>query len=322
MEHEIIHTAIENLRQTTGIDALWIEKGPLDGVLDINVNDGKYRFVVTLKKEVRTHQIRQIEEYFNQNENFLLVANRIFPKIKEELRLKHIPYLEANGNVFLKKGVLFLLVDTQKTLDIHKNKGNRAFTKTGLKVLFYLLQHKDAINLTQRDLAEKTGVALGNIPQVIDGLKETGYLLPLNNKTYVWENRTALLERWITEFETVLRPKLIKERYTPKGPWQDIQFDTNKTLWGGEPAADILTNHLRPEKFLIYTLETRMDLIQNYRLLPDKNGEIQVLKMFWKQEVGKTVPPILVYADLLMEGGKRNNETAEMIYHEYIQPNL
>ncbi|MDD4729925.1 MAG: type IV toxin-antitoxin system AbiEi family antitoxin [Dysgonamonadaceae bacterium] len=29
-----------------------------------------------------------------------------------------------------------------------------------------------------------------------------------------------------------------------------------------------------------------------------------------------------MYADLLLEGGKRNNETAEIIYNEYIQPNL
>src|SRR5690606_30962979 len=132
-----------------------------------------------------------------RNVHFLLIANRLFPKIKEELREKKIPYLEANGNIFLKKEGLFLFVDTQKPLIIEKTKGNRAFTKTGLKVLFYLLQNKEAIHLPQRELADLTNVALGNIPQVIDGLKETGYLIPLNSKTFVWENRRALLERWI-----------------------------------------------------------------------------------------------------------------------------
>jgi hypothetical protein len=322
MEREVVHLALENLYHTTGVEAFWHEKGPLDGALDLTVNGRKYTFVVEVKREVRTHQIRQMENYFQQHENFILVANHIFPKIKEELRQKDIPYIEANGNIFLKKADLFLLVDTQKPLSIEKNTGNRAFTKTGLKVLFYLLQHKEAIHFTQRELAEKANVGLGNIPQVIDGLKETRYLIPLNNKTYLWENRKALLERWIAEYATVLRPKLKKERYTLKGGWQDIEFDITKTLWGGEPAADILTNHLRPEKFLIYTQETRMDLIRNYRLMPDKNGEIEVLEMFWNQEAGETVPPMLVYADLMLEGGKRNKETAEKIYHEYIQPNL
>jgi hypothetical protein len=322
MEQEIVNIALENLRQTTGIEAFWQEKGQLDGVLDLTVNGRKHTFVVEVMREIRTLQLRQIEEYFHRHENFLLLANRIFPKIKEELRQKDIPYIEANGNIFLKKGELFLYVDTQKILDIDKNKGNRAFTKTGLKVLFYLLQHKEAISLTQRELAEKADVALGNIPQVLKGLKETGFLIPVNRKTYLWENRSTLLERWIAEYATVLRPKLKKDRYTMKGPWQAISFDNKKTLWGGEPAADILTNHLRPEKFLIYTQEKRMELIRNYRLIPDPNGEIEVLEMFWKQENDKTAPPILVYADLMLEGGKRNKETAEKIYNEFIQPNL
>lgn len=322
MEQEIVHIALENLNQITGIYALWRNKEPLDGVLEITFNGLKHTFTVEAKREVRTHQLQQVEDYFQRYEDFLLVANRIFPKIKEELRQKGIPYLEGNGNIFLKKKGLFLFVDTQKPLDIEKTKGNRAFTKTGLKVLFYLLQHKEAINLTQRELADKADVGLGNIPQVIDGLKETGYLIPFNNKTYVWENRKALLDRWVEEYTTTLKPKLIKERYTLKGPWQDINFDTDKTVWGGEPAADILTNYLRPEKFLIYTRENRMDLIKNYRLMPGKNGEVEVLDMFWKINDGKTAPPILVYADLILEGGKRNKETAEKIYNEYIQPNL
>jgi len=322
MEQEIAYKALEALSLTIGIQATFKEKGPLDGVLEFVFNGTTYAFTAEIKQELRTHQLQQIENYFHRNKHFLLIANRISPKIKEELRQKEIPYLEANGNIYLKKEGLFLFVDTQKPLDKEKNKGNRAFTKTGLKVLFYLLQHTEAINLTHRELAENANVGLGNIPQVINGLKETGYLIPLNNKTYVWENRKALLERWIAEYATVLRPKLMKERYTLKGNWQEIQFNNHITVWGGEPAADLLTNHLRPEKFLIYTTENRMDLIKNYKLMPDKNGEVEVLEMFWKGNDGKTVPPLLVFADLMLEGGKRNKETAEKIYNEYIQPNL
>lgn len=322
MKQEIIQFALESLHQLMGIEGLWRKEGPLDGLLDLTIQGKDYPFVVQVKPEVRTHQLQQVEDHFRQHENFLLLANHIFPKIKEELRQKGISYLEANGNIFLKKANIFLFVDTQKPLSVDKNKGNRAFTKTGLKVLFYLLQHKEAINLTQRKLADKADVGLGNIPQVIDGLKETGYLIPLDNKTYLWEDRQALLERWIAEYATILRPKLKKDKFTLKGRWQDIPFDPQKTLWGGEPAADIITNHLRPGKFLVYTRETRLDLIKNYRLMPDKNGEIEVLEMFWKQEDGKTVPPLLVYADLMLEGGKRNKETAEKIYDEYIQPDL
>lgn len=322
MEQEIVYRALEALYQTTGIQAYFQPKKTLDGGLEIDFNGQKYRFTVEVKREVRIHQLQQVDEYFHRYDNFLLVAYHLFPKVKEELRNKKIPYIEANGNIFLKKDSLFLFIDTQKTLDVEKGKGNRAFTKTGLKVLFYLLQHKNAIQLPQRELAYLTNVALGNIPQIIDGLKETGYLIPLNKKNYVWENRKALLDRWIAEYATVLRPKLVKEKYTLRGDWNELALDNHKTVWGGEPAGDILTNHLRPEKFLIYTTENRMDLIRNYKLIPDKNGEVEVLEKFWKNTIERTAPKLLVYADLMLEGGKRNKETAEKIYHEYIESNL
>ena len=169
MEKEIIHIALERLRKVAGLEANWIENGPLDGMLDFMVNGQKFNYVVEVKGELRNHQLQNIEEQFNQNIDFMLFARHIFPKIKEELRKMEIPYLEANGNIYLKKKNIFLFIETQKPLQIEKNKGNRAFTKTGLKVLFYLLQNKEAINLTQRELAEHTKVGLGTIPQVIEG---------------------------------------------------------------------------------------------------------------------------------------------------------
>lgn len=322
MKQDIIHISLQNLNQLTDIQATWNNNGPLDGELDFTVNGNTYTFTVQIKRELRTHQLHQVEDCSHRFEPFLLVANRLFPKIKEALRHNDIPYLEANGNIFLKNKDFFLFVDTQKPLVVEKNTGNRAFTKTGLKVLFYLLQNKDAINLPQRELAELTDVGLGNIPQIIDGLKASGFLIPLNKKNYVWENRNALLDRWLSGYATVLRPKLLKERFAIKGNWQELQFNNEKTVWGGEPAADLLTNHLRPETFLIYTKENRQELIKNYRLMPDKNGEIQVLDMFWKFNYDKGAPPLLVYADLMLEGGKRNTETANIIFREHIQPNL
>lgn len=322
MKQEIIHTALGNLRKVLKVELVWEGQGILDGALFVTIDNVRYTFTVEVIPEVRTYQLQQVETHHQRHKGFLLLAKRIFPKIKEELRRRGIPYIEANGNAFLKTTGLFLLIDKFKPLKQVHNKGNRAFTKTGLKVLFYLLRNKDAINLTQRALAEKTGVALGNIPQVIDGLRKTGYLIPLDKNKYLWENRAALLEQWVAAYATELRPRLKKDNYRLKGNWQDITFDTPMTKWGGEAAADILTNYLRPQKLIAYTQEPRRDLMKKYRLIPDQNGEIEVLEMFWKPQDGRVVPPLLVYADLVLEGGKRNMETAEMIYHEHIQPDL
>lgn len=323
MKEDILHIAIENLRKITGLDVFLEGDTPLDGVIRIDLPKHKLRFTIECKKELRAHQLLQLQELHATYNNFMLVANRIFPRVKEELRILGIPYLEANGNVFIKNEHTFTFIDTQKTNALTKEKGNRAFTKTGLKVLLHLLQKKEDINLPQRELAKITNVGLGSIPQVIEGLKDTGYLLQLNGKQYIWEKRRDLLDRWITEYDTVLKPKLKKERYHYNGNWENLAFTNELTVWGGEPAADKLTNYLRPEKFTIYTKENRLNLMKNYRLIPKKDGEIEVLELFWQQNKNRdTAPEIIVYAELLLEGGKRNKETAERIYNEYIEPNL
>jgi len=323
MDREFLHTAFENLQKLTGLAVHWEMKAPLDAIVQIDGPKNKIQFIVEAKKEVRTHQLIQLEHYNKTYKNSMIVANRIFPKVKNELRTLGIAYLEANGNVYIKHNDIFLFIDTQKPDVYIKQKGNRAFTKTGLKVLLHLLQHKEDINLPQRELAKITNVALGTIPQVIEGLKDTRYLLQLNKKQYVWEKRKELLERWIVAYDTVLKPKLKKDRYHYEGNWKEIEFANELTVWGGEPAADILTNYLRPEKFILYTKENRLNLMKKYRLIPKKDGEIEVYDLFWHQDENKnTAPEVLVYAELLLEGGKRNLETAQKIYEEHIEPKL
>lgn len=80
---------------------------------------------------------------------------------------------------------------------------------------------------------------------------------------------------------------------------------------------------MRPEKFILYTKETTRDLIINYRLIPDDEGEIKVYEMFWTTNFNSnTAPKELVYADLMINDDKRSNETAKLIFNEYIQPNI
>ncbi|WP_375586858.1 type IV toxin-antitoxin system AbiEi family antitoxin [Flagellimonas aurea] len=323
MEQEIIDIALENLNKTTGIHAQWQVKGPLDGITTFMIDGKNYECITEIKRELRQHQMPTIEQYHQTNKNFLLVAERIFPKIKDELRELGIAYLEANGNIFIKTGDFYVFVDANKPYKIRNDKGNRAFTKTGLKVLMQFLIYPELLNRTHREIAEMTNVGLGNIPQVIEGLKETGYIIALDKKRYVWDNLSDLINLWINGYATELRPKTVKGRYRAPEDWRTIELNKDTTVWGGEPAADLLTEYLRPEKFLLHTKENNTNLIRNYKLIPDKNGNLEVLEMFWNNQKNRaTAPPIIVYAELMIEGGKRNEEVAKMIFNEYIGPNL
>jgi hypothetical protein len=329
-EIDILNNAIHNLEKNIPINWDWKtidnkDKG-VDGQISIIVNNQKNVLFVEIKKDVKNHQLFNILNYKNKFINFLLVAEKLYPKVKKELRENRVNYLEGNGNVYINTDNLFLYIDTNEATKTQKEKGNRAFTKTGLKVIFHFLLNPKLINQTQREIAEMTNVALGNIPLIINGLLETNLIVRLNKNEYVINNYEELLNKWITEFEQTLKPTLFKQRFRFQNrnqDWRTILLNTDKTVWGGEPAGDIITNHLRPEKFTLYTKETTKDLILNYKLLPDDEGEIAVYDMFWDNNYNtNTAPNELVYADLMITDDKRCKETAKLIFNEYIEPNL
>ncbi len=317
----IIQTALETLERNTTITANWKAlKGLTDGELTITAGANTFNFLTEVKREVRPQHIAGILRQKAQFGNLIIIAEKLFPGAKAELRELHIPYLEANGNLFIKKKDTLIWIDTNPPLRIKPQTGNRAFTKTGLKVLFHFLMDRALINYPQRTIALITGVGLGNIPQIINGLKETGYLLQLNKDAYIWENRLKLLDRWMADYDILLKPTLLRGRFTFPGNWEDIPLNREQTVWGGEPAADRLTNHLRPEEFIIYTKETNQELIRNYRLIPQDNGEFLAFQWFWEDDLTREItPPLLVYADLIIKGDKRSKETAQIIFDEYLR---
>ncbi|TRW99098.1 type IV toxin-antitoxin system AbiEi family antitoxin [Flavobacterium gawalongense] len=330
-EIDILNNAIHNLEKNVPINWDWKtidynKDKEVDGELSIIVNNQKKMFFVDIKKDVKNHQLFNILNYKNKFINFLLVAEKLYPKVKQELRENRVNYLEGNGNVYINTDNLFLYIDTNEVTKTQKEKGNRAFTKTGLKVIFHFLLKPKLINQTQREIAEVTNVALGNIPLIINGLLETNLIVRLNKNEFVINNYEELLNKWIAEFEQTLKPTLFKQRFRFQNrnqDWRTLQLNIDKTVWGGEPAGDIITNHLRPEKFTLYTKETTKELIINYKLLPDDEGEIAVYDMFWNNDYDtNTAPKELVYTDLMITDDKRCKETAKLIFNEYIEPNL
>jgi len=328
-EKEIVHTALDHLEPAL-VKGEWhhpnnTDKG-IDGEFVLIYENQHIHFDAIVKKEFRTYQIEKIIDQAHRYQNPMVIAYTLYPALKEKLREHKINYLEANGNLFVKADHVFLFLDRDKKLPKTETTGNRAFTPTGLKVVFGFLRDKELINKPQRGIAKTIGVALGNIPKVIKGLQETGYLYKLNKKNYAINNREELLHKWIEEYKNTLQPTLKKGRFrlkTTDKDWRDIQLQTPDTVWGGEPAGDLLTNYLRPEELTIYTKETKKNLMIHYGLMPDEEGNIQVYEKFWKEEDdNETAPDLLVYADLMNTQDKRCIETANMIYNERIKPEL
>jgi len=329
MQQEITHTALDNLQKTTNIQGKFTNATPkkeIDGKIVFTVNHRKIALNAEIKREVRPHILPQIIELAEKHLPFILIAETIYPKIKQQLREKHIAYLEANGNIFINNDDIFLLIDGNKPVKLQRVGGNRAFTKTGLRVVYQFLIDENWINKPYREIAEKTNTGLGNINNITQGLKAEGFLLKRNQDEYTLINKKELLQKWIGAYEANLKPYLFIGKFRFVKPedflnWKKIELQQNKTWWGGEPAGDLFTNYLRPGELTLYTLEDRKNLMKHYRLVPDTNGNIKIYKAFWYQgnELKKNVVhPLLAYTDLMNTGDRRCLETAQKIYDELL----
>jgi hypothetical protein len=301
-----------------------------DAVLSIN----KHQFNVAAKAEIRSANkgiilahLKEIEA--KSKKPIIIIAKFIASEIAEEFKDKAINYLDVAGNAFIKKDDFFIYVSGQKVTKNEKTNQTRAFQETGLKLIFSLLSNPDNLQLSYRELAEKTGIAIGSVSNVVNELEDLKFILKTDTKR-ILKNKQELLNRWIVAYQDVLRPRLLKRRmrFTDKAKYNNWKTllqnqNDNTILWGSEPAAALLTNYLKPAVLTIYTTKSWQECAKLFEFIPDENGDIEILNMFWNQQNDKnqyqTVPPILIYTDLINSGNDRNLETAKIILDNELQ---
>jgi hypothetical protein len=301
----------------------------IDAVIKIN----NQTIFIEYKRQVQPQNVMMIEEdlkKYARNAEIMVIANYITPKAKELLKKRHINYLDGAGNIYLKLRNLLVQVEGNKSQSPSADARykNRAFTKSGAAVIFQFLMDPELVNAPQRTISEYANISLGTIPKVLSGLEQDGYLIKLNNTTRKLIDVEKLLQKWIEVInKKVLPAHLIGNFSYSKG--DEHEFFRSSVFrediqWGGEPAAAILTDYLRPEDYTIFTTLKRKELLMNYRLMPDQNGPLKIYTKFWNRcnANENTVHPILVYAQLIASGDSRNIETAEIIFNEHIKPNL
>jgi hypothetical protein len=332
MAENIVHIAFENLKKQTGIKGFFTtdNNNASDFKLVLEFKTGKELFDVMVKQEIRFHQLENIIHWANAYKNPMLIANTIFPRIKEELRKYGIAYMDTAGNIFVQTNKNHIWIEGNKKEKVETEKANRAFTATGLKAVCLFLIDAILLNQPQRIIAQEAKIALGNINYIIKGLKEYGFLIEKGKNQFQLINKKELLEKWLDNFEEKLKPALHIGNFKftnieEERNWKHLELLNKQTFWGGEPAGAIITNYLVPEIFTLYTEETRNNLIKNYRLVPDPLGKIKVYKKFWKNQAAfndTVVHPLLAYTDLMNTGNSRCVEIAKIIYDKYINAKL
>jgi hypothetical protein len=329
LNNDFIYQAVANLESLINIPIdIETSRAKYDAILNIK----NMQFVVTAKSAMRASNqgliLSQLEELKNNTSKpIILIADYISKEGASQLKERGFNYIDTAGNAFISKEDVMIYVEGQKRASKHKTNQSRAFQEAGLKIIFYLLSEPENLQHSYRTIAQKVGVSLGSVSNVMAELEELNYLIKTKDKR-VLKNKEELLERWLVEFNTVLKPRIIRSRMKfidtdMAQNWRHALLNQTggEILLGGEPAGAIVTDNLRPQVFTIYSNMELPEIAKTLRLIPDKTGNVEVRQKFWQNNNWNknTVPALLIYTDLVNSGYGRNVEIANQIFENELQ---
>lgn len=329
MKKDILYNAIENFtinsKFNLEFDSLPNKNNDLGGKLNLIMDNNEFDFMFEIKKNLTLSKLPSLQYYLDGKNNIILISDYIPKLVKEHLKEKNISYLDTSGNAFITNGKsVFIYLETNKTLKFSSKKSNRAFSKSGLKVIYQILINKEIINMPYRYIGQASKVSIDTVGKVFKELLRDKYLIQIREKEFKIQNKERLIQEWTTVFNRVLRPKLRQRNFKPKDfTLSELLYIPSLNSIGGELAAEFLSNYLIAENAIIYTDRPFIDIAREFNLIPATDGSITLVEKFWTDEQTNykeiTVNPILVYADLLNDPKPRNLETAKMIYDKDVK---
>lgn len=244
---------------------------------------------------------------------------------------------EPRGSLLLQLCVL-LDVDPPKLYDGKpavssgsSGAGGKLFKRSGIKLIYVLLTdpmldtdpRENRLNSSVRALARDSGLSTGSVSELFAEMKERGFLLT-EGRMRILINRKVLMDQWMHGYMDY-RIKVQCQCFEGDSVswWRDRLPEKNGFLWGGEPAASVLTHgYLRPQKLTLYTSQPLYDLVvdANLHQVP-VGGNVEFVAPLVRSEDGEQgcVHPLLVYADLICSSDDRNTETATRIHDQYLR---
>lgn len=333
-EREVFEAAATALRETSGLAAAMAEAGRLqrvskgwrpDAVVRISREKKSFRFDAEIKEWLTTSALGDLAAKLQDARGrALLVASYVNPVQADRLRAFNIPFFDAAGNAFFNEPGLFVFVSGKRPANDLAVRPLRAFRSTGLKVIFALLAEPQLEAKTYREIAANAGVSLGAINWLMQDLTRLGYLREMKTGGRKLVKKEDLLRRFVAAYPEQLRPKLLVGRFsaTRADWWKSADLKPFSAYWGGEVGAALLTKYLKPQTSTIYAEGNTSRLQVKFGLRRDANGEVEILRKFWKLPgIAPTegiAPALLIYADLVASMDDRNIETAGFVYERYI----
>ena len=338
--HEKIEPCLEHLRRLPFVEDVRLERAhidPADWLLTLDTPTGVQEYLV---EDKRTHLTRELVDHLATRINsatpekrpWMLFAPHVGAGMAERLAGYDIQYVDRAGNCRVQVGDRYLaLVEGRRPPKEHRAKKGTGTRPEGYKLLFNLLAHPDMAAAPVRKLAEDAGIGKTTVADILRRLDDEGMIIDGRGQRQLLD-RNELLNRWVTGYATVLRPRLLLGRYRtrdvdPKVLEQRVEAtlgDDFVWAWGGAAAAMRLVGHYRGRETVLHVDDHvfEMDLMRRLKALPADDGELIVLRVptraAFEGAAPRTVHPLLVYAELLALGKERAREEAQLVYEHHL----
>ncbi|MFH1724189.1 MAG: type IV toxin-antitoxin system AbiEi family antitoxin [Elusimicrobiota bacterium] len=287
------------------------------------------------------HAVIQARGRGGKDTQTFIVAKWIPETVAEELRKEGVFFIDTVGNAYLwKPPALGIDIRGKKPDQRPGPEPGRIVDPAGLKVFHLLLTDPKALRQPLRTIAERANVALGTAHIVVRELMAARYLLPGKGRERRLGDAKACIETFVRGYALKLRPACLIGRYRHRANNAAAILEAFKkrtaaaqppVRWGltGGMAAREMTRHLEPNTVTAFVDELAEQNLREEPMLLDRNGNVTLLRLFAPTAVEEPKPkeaplatPLLVYAELLNEGGPRELETAEMILGKHVLPQV
>jgi hypothetical protein len=343
-ERLTLERVLEAIGRETGLTARVLQWEPRfnwhtpvrpDALIEIDAPANAAQYAVEVKNVDRYQMLHQLRALWPRQAKpaLLIAAPYITPQLAERCHEMDLCFADAAGNAYLKApGMHVYVTGKPKPAHLKTAEAGKITNPAGLRVVFALLCKPELLNATYREIAAAAQVALGTVGPIIKELETRRHITPAPEGARALRRRfldpQRLVQEWAAVYPTVLRPKLNIQRFRAQntGWTEGVDLRAYDAFWGGEVAANRLLHQLVPQTATIYAKDTPKQIIAEYKMRTDVNGDVEILNAFWNPQgvptAGDVVPPILAYADLTTTTDGRNLEAAKMIYDQYIEPAL
>jgi hypothetical protein len=317
--------ALRALEASTGIigrkSGTFDEDGQLVLTVGAHSMQMEANVVSSLRKNAEVHHLVQTGDGTQ-----LVIAPQVSHEMALSCRANGVQFIDTTGNAYLnpphQPGVYVFVAGLKPSEGMELPKPDSITSQSGLRLILALLSDPTLLDQPYRDIADTAQIALGSVSAAMKALEARGFISQAAQGR-ILQRKTELAGEWVAGYSNRLYPKLMSMRFgLPPGlSFKEISFEPGKAAWGGEVAAAIMTNYLKPETMTLFTdisdIGFVSDLVRRHRLRSDPNGAIELVQPFWDMHrIGgpqSCAPLLVVYADLLRSGDPRNMEAAKMV---------